>query len=96
MHLGDLHVFMEFFGMIGKLVSGSGFEDTIYQADLCTTGSVKGIISGKHYNKTWLVNECFAEAIDRLFCDRYVNLPQPLEVQIKTMSEISSVHRIVR
>ena len=42
-HLGDLHGFMEFFGMIGKLVSESGFEDTIYQADLCTTGSVKGM-----------------------------------------------------
>ena len=87
-HLGDLHGFMEFFGMIGKLASGSGFEDTIYQADLCTTGSVKGILSGKHYNRTWLVNECFAEAIDRLFCEKYVSLPQPLEVKIKTMSEI--------
>ena len=50
---------------------------------------MKGILSGKHYNKTWLVNECFAEAVDRLFCDKYVSLSQPLEVKIKTMSEIN-------
>ena len=88
-HLGDLHGFMEFFGMVGKLVGSSGFEDTIYQADLCTTGSVKGVLSGKHYNRTRLVNECFAEAIDRLFCEKYVDVPQDLKVKIRTMGEIS-------
>ena len=37
-HLGDLHRFMEFFGMVAKLESCSVYEDTIYQAELCTSG----------------------------------------------------------
>ena len=88
-HLGDLHGFMKFFRMIGKLVSGGGFKRTIYQADMCTTGSVKRIISGQHYNRTWLVNECFENVTACLFCEKYMSLPQPLGVSIKTISEIS-------
>ena len=42
-HLGDFHGFMQFFGNIGKFVTDSGFEDIIYQADLCTDGGLKGV-----------------------------------------------------
>lgn len=72
-HLGDLHGFMEFFGIIGKIIQGSGFEEIVYQANLCTSGSLQGVLSGKHYNRSWLINECFSEAIERLFCQAYVN-----------------------
>ena len=50
-HLGDFHGMMEHFGIIGKIVSFSGFEDVLYQADLCTSGGICGVLSGKHYNK---------------------------------------------
>lgn len=50
-HLGDCHAFMAFFGSIGKLMTGSGFEEIVYQAGLCTSGSMTGLISGKHYNR---------------------------------------------
>ena len=86
-HLGDLHAFMEFFGVIGKLVFSSGFEDVIYQADMCTSGNVRGVLSGKHYNKAWVLNECFAEAIDRLFCEKYVEMPTEVEKNLKEMTE---------
>ena len=35
-----------FFGVIGRLVSGSGFEDVLFQAGHCTSGSINGAISG--------------------------------------------------
>ena len=88
-HLGDLHGFMEFFGMIGKMVTSSGFEDTIYQADMCTTGSVNGVLSGKHYNNAWIVHESFAEAVDRLFCRKYVNATKSLDAKVKKIKELS-------
>ena len=50
-HLGDFHAFMAFFGSIGKFVTGSGFEEIVYQAGLCTSGSMNGLLSGKHYNR---------------------------------------------
>lgn len=44
-HLGDFHGMMEFFGVIGKIIQGSGFEEIVYQAELCTSGGIKGVLS---------------------------------------------------
>lgn len=60
-----------FFRMGRMLVRGSGYEDTKFQAELCTTVSLKGILSGKCCNQTWLVNECFTEAVDLRFYEKY-------------------------
>ena len=79
-HLGDFHATMEFFGTIGKLVTGSGFEGVVYLAGLCTSRGIKGVLSGKHYNRSCMIHECFAEAIERLFCKAFFqNIPQELE-----------------
>ena len=63
---------MEFFSTIGKIVQGNGFEEVVYQAGLCTSGDIKGILSGKHYNRSWKIHESFAEVIERLFCETLV------------------------
>ena len=60
-HLGDFHGMMEFFSAIGKIVQDSGFEEAVYQAGLCTSEGIKGVLSGKHYNRSWRIHECFAE-----------------------------------
>ena len=65
-HLGDFHGLQEFFCVIGKIIQESGFEEIVYESGLCTSGGLKGILSGKHYNRSWLTHECFAEAIQRL------------------------------
>ena len=56
---------VEYFGIIGKIMLGSGFEDIVYQADLC----IKGVISGKHYNRAWSIHECLSETIHHLFIE---------------------------
>ena len=71
-HLGDFHAMMEFFSTIEKFVAGSGMEEVVYQAGLFTSGGIKGVLSGKHYNRSWMVHESFAEAIDRLFCEAFL------------------------
>ena len=65
-----------FFGVIGSYVSGSGFEDIIYQLGLCQPGTMKAMLKGKHYNQAWLIHESFSEAVSRLFIDRHI----PVEV----------------
>ena len=50
-HLGDFHAFMALFGSIRKFVTGNGFEEIVYQAGLCTSGSMNGLLSGKHYSR---------------------------------------------
>ena len=49
-HLGDFHAFIPFFGSIEKFVTGSGLE-IVYKAGLCTSESMNGLLSEKHYNR---------------------------------------------
>ena len=36
--------------MLQCLISGSGFEDIVHQAGLCSPGSLNGVTSGSHCN----------------------------------------------
>ena len=62
-HLGDFHFIKENFSLIGKLVAGSGFEDAIFQAEVCSSGSLNGVLLGSHHNRCWTVHSAFAEAL---------------------------------
>lgn len=59
LHLGDFHGMMAFFGVIGTLFAGSRFEDILFQAGLCSSGSISRVISGKQYNHCWIMHEAF-------------------------------------
>ena len=87
-HLGDFHLMQENFSIIGQLVRDSGFEDIVFQAGLCASGSLNGILSGKHYNRAWNVHEHFADALERLLLQTFIestsaNLPEVLVTVIK-------------
>lgn len=72
-HLGDMHAFMENFSVVGKFVEGSGFDEIVFQSGEAHTGTIRGILSGKHYNRAWTTHEAFAEAIDRFFVIAYMS-----------------------
>ena len=96
-HLGDFHAMQELFGIIGKIVTESGFEDVLYQADLCTSGGIKGVLSGKHYNRSWNIHECLSEALHRLFLEReseFLSINSELEELIKNVKDTSSCNRL--
>ena len=83
-HLGDFHAMMQFFSNIGTFVSGSGFKEVVYQAGLCTSSGIKGVLSGKHYNRSWMEHKSFAEAIDRLSCEAFLpEITEDLEHVVK-------------
>ena len=97
-HLGDFHAMQEMFVIIGKIVAGSGFEDVLYQADLCTSGGIKDVLSGKHYNRSWNVHECFSESLHRLFFEREsesLTISPDLEEMIKNVNDASSCQRLL-
>ena len=72
-HLGDFHFIKENFSLIGKpIVDGSGFEDAIFQTEVCSSGSLNGVLSGSHYNRCWTVHSAFAEALERLLLERFL------------------------
>ena len=54
------------------LVKGSGFEDTVFQSGVCTSGSLQGVLSGAHYNRGWTVHNAVSEALERLLLQRFL------------------------
>ena len=70
-HLGDFHGMKEIFAMLGKLVTGSGFED-IFQAGLCSGGSLNTVIAGSHYNRCWTIHNLLLETLERLLFEKFL------------------------
>ncbi|GFR60927.1 hypothetical protein ElyMa_005417700 [Elysia marginata] len=44
-HLGVFHTIMSYLGALGKLVTGSGFEEIVTEARLCAHGSIDGVVN---------------------------------------------------
>ena len=71
-HLGDFHFLKENFNVIGRIIEGSGFDDTVFQAEVCSSGSLNGVLSGSHHNRSWTVHSIFSEALERLLYERFL------------------------
>ena len=71
-HLVNFQFIKENFGVIGKIIKGSGFEDVVFQASVCSSGSLNGVLSGTHYNRAWTVHATFSEALERLLFERFL------------------------
>ena len=82
-HLGDFHFMKEIFNVLGTLIDGSGFNDILFQANLCTSESLDSVIKGSLYNRCWRIHEPFAEALERLLMEKFVDnrqLPIPEKI----------------
>ena len=55
-HLGDFHFMKEILNVVGTMIDGSGFDDIIFQANLCSSESLASVINGSHYNRCWRVH----------------------------------------
>ena len=70
--------------MLGKILTESGFEDIVYQAGVCTSGSLNGVLTRSHYNRAWFVHNVVSEALERLLITRFngesnLEVPDPLK-----------------
>ena len=88
-HLGDFHFMKEVFNVLGSIVCGSGFEDIIFQADICSTGSLNGVLTGSHYNRCWAVHSNFAEALERLLFKRFLSIYDKSDVMKQLVGRTS-------
>ena len=59
------------------MVRDSGFEDVIFSSNICSSGSLHGVLAGSHYNRAWLVHKIFAEALKRLLLTRFLAEEKP-------------------
>lgn len=49
-HLGSFHIMMAYFKAIEKFIDNCGLSNIIIDAELLTSGSMNGFITGKHFN----------------------------------------------
>ena len=54
------------FQVIGNLVSESGFEDNAFEASVCLSGGIIGIMTRSPYDRDWFVHNIISEALEKL------------------------------
>ena len=66
-----LHTIFSLFGVLGRRMAGSGFEDIVIESGVCASGSVSKVMSGKHYNRAIRVHKLVVEAFERLLFEAF-------------------------
>ena len=69
--MGVFHTTCSLLGVLGKRMTGSGFADLIIEADVCASGSLTKVMSGKHYNRAIRVHRLMLEALERLLYETF-------------------------
>ena len=69
---GVFHLVCSYMGAVGKLMRGSGFEEFAIQSGVRATGSVEGVLQGKHYNRCMMVHKTMLEGLERLFLQKFL------------------------
>ena len=72
--MGSFHTVCAYLRVIGKKVTGSGFEDILSEAALITPGSLNGVLTGKQYNRALVCHKSFVEALERLLFAAYLKM----------------------
>ena len=71
------YIFSSYFQVLGILVRDSGFEDVIFSSNICSSGSLQGVLAGSHYNRAWFVHKIFEEALEQLLLTRFLVEEKP-------------------
>ncbi|XP_077972179.1 uncharacterized protein LOC120332986 [Styela clava] len=66
LRLGEFHTAMTYLACIGKWFGDAGLRDIIIEAELCAEGSLTGVLSGHHYNRSVRCHKLIYEALHRL------------------------------
>ena len=69
--IGTFHVVCTYFKMIVKKMEGTGLSDILLEAGLIGSGSVTGVMAGKHYSRTMHCHKILLEALERLFFEEF-------------------------
>lgn len=70
--IGPFHTSMNYIGTLtGRKMRGSGYKEILFEAQLVTSGSLKGVLSGKAYAKSLFCLKTVCEAMERLLMEQF-------------------------
>ncbi len=58
--------------MLGKKMEGSGLTDLLIEAELMSSGSLTGVLSGKHYERALHCHKVLLESLEHLLFEQYL------------------------
>jgi hypothetical protein len=73
LRLGEFHVIMCFPGVIGKRFQDGGLSNILIESNIVAEGSINGVLSGKHYNRSIRSMKIVYEAIYRLVITAFLD-----------------------
>ena len=70
--IGTFHLICAYLKMVGKKMEGSGLSDILLEAGLIASGSLQGVLSGKHYDRAMHCHKILLECLERLLLEQYM------------------------
>ena len=91
--LGEFHTAMSFLSTIGKRFQDSGLEDILIESDIVAPGSMNGVMSGRHYNRSVRAHKLMFDALQCLRWKAFLNslTCEEREQALKTAEELNCV-----
>ena len=69
---GPFHTSMNYIGMLtNHKMLGSGYKEILFEAQLVTSGSMRGVLTGKAYAKALFCLKVVCEAMERLLIESF-------------------------
>ncbi|GFX51176.1 uncharacterized protein TNCV_2735271 [Trichonephila clavipes] len=72
-HLGSFHLMMAFFKAIGVFINECGLSHMIIESNIIASGSVNGLVEGKHFNRCKSLHPLIALALKMLHFDNFLD-----------------------
>ena len=70
--VGTFHLVCAYFKMVGKKMADSGLSDVLLEAGLIGSGSVHGVLSGKHYERAMHCHKILLKSLERILLDKFL------------------------
>lgn len=92
--MGDFHTSMSFMSVIGKRFKDAGLQDILIESEAVGQGSINGVISGHHYNRSIRTHKLMYEALQRMRSQRFLESLTDEEVTSakKLLKEINDAY----
>ena len=58
--------------MVGRKMDGSGIDHILIESNIISAGSVKGVLSGKNYNRATYSHKILFESLHRLLMEEFL------------------------
>ena len=92
--IGTFHLICAYFRILGKKINGSGLSDVFLEAGLIGSGSIHGVLSGKHYDRALNCHKTMLESLERLLLEQYLlknsqtEQETELEIPLETVGKL--------